>query len=199
MSYSLSQYSGQIPYVCRRQCTCTTNTSQKARRTKGKYFRYTYLPNQSIGRIWSKKWAYCGGHQKEKFDTPGLLKALPWAAWGDCGESFSRAQAQRCESLAPIPHGPRCRISVWTTWDLCVPVSNPLIKSRSVCLDHFITFWSTPNTLLRISKVTSDTFAGPQTGQRIALQLEREGLYLCWLLWRGLTRWIENIIGERGL
>lgn len=96
---------------------------------------------------------------------------------------------------AQIPRALLCHISIQMTGDLCVHVSNPLIKSHYFCLSHIITFWPTKNTLLSNSKFTSDTFLGPQTGQRIALQLQQVGL----LLWKGLTRWIENIIGECGL
>lgn len=96
---------------------------------------------------------------------------------------------------AQIPHALLCHISIQMTGDLCVRVPNPLIKPHYFCLSQIITFWSTKNTLLSTSKFTSDTFLGPQTHQRIALQLQQVGL----LLWKGLTRWIENIIGECGL
>lgn len=96
---------------------------------------------------------------------------------------------------AQIPCALLCHISIQMTGGLCGRVSNPLIKSYYFCLSHIITFWSTETTLLSNSKFTSDTFLGPQTGQRIALQLQQMGL----LLWKGLTRWIENFIGECGL
>lgn len=78
---------------------------------------------------------------------------------------------------AQIPRGLICRISIQMTWDLCARVSNPLIKSHYFSLNHIITFWSIKNTILSNSKFTSDTFLGPQTGQRIALQLQQVGCF----------------------
>lgn len=50
MSYSLSQYSGQILDISRRWSTHPVSISQKAKRTKDKYFRYTYLQNEIISK-----------------------------------------------------------------------------------------------------------------------------------------------------
>lgn len=74
-----------------------------------------------------------------------------------------------------------------------------LIAQSNLLLFVWITFGSTSDTLLRTRTLIPDTFAGPPTGPRIAPRLEREGLYLRGLLRRGLTRWIENVIGECGL
>lgn len=62
MSYSLSQYSGQILDISRRWSARPINISQKAKRTKDKYFRYTYLQNEIISKkisailAWDTPW-----------------------------------------------------------------------------------------------------------------------------------------------
>lgn len=51
MSYSVSQYSGQVSEISRRQLACTVPSKRLKKTTKNKYFSYKYLQSE----FWKKK------------------------------------------------------------------------------------------------------------------------------------------------
>lgn len=121
---------------------------------------------------WSKKIHIFWGPSEGEVWYPGVserssLSSMGWS-WQELFQSPGTMTwvSAMVNALAQIPHGLICHISFWMTWDLCVHVSNPLIKSHSVCLDHIITFWSTTNTLLSNSKLQTHLW-GPRLAEEL--------------------------------